>query len=338
MAKAPAPPPGPPPKKRSRVPLPAIVILALLVIGGLAWLLLRSHGSNKDKDFTGYVVSQDVYMSSPISGTLTAVTVKRGDRVGPGQPLFHVDPTVRAAQADQARAQIAQAQAQAQQQQSTLVKARADLAAAQADADRDEAEVKRLSAAQREKPGAVAQLQLDQSEAAYKGALDKRDAARTEVQSATAAIAAAQAQVRQAQAGLTSAQRELSDLAPLAPGPGRVEDVMFKPGESVAANAAVVSIVPDGEVKVRFYVPEYRVNDFKPGRKVAIGCDGCAKDMTATVDFIANSPEYTPPVIYSLDARQKLVFMVEAVPSNAQALVVGQPMDVAGEAKDLPKR
>jgi HlyD family secretion protein len=310
----------------------------VVVVGGVAWLLLRTHGARKDKGFTGYVVSQDVYMSSPASGTLTAVSVKRGDRVAPGQPLFRVDPTVRAAEADQARALIGANQAQVQQQQSALARARADLASAQADADRDEAEVKRLSAAQRQKPGSVAQLQLDQSQAAYRSALDKRDGARAELQSASAAIEAARAQVRQAQAGLTSAEHQLNDLAPVAPSAGRIEDVMFKPGESVAANAAVVSIVPDGEVKVRFYVPEYLVNGFRTGRRVAIGCDGCAKDMTAAVDFVANSPEYTPPVIYSLDARQKLVFMVEAVPSDAQALIPGQPMDVAGEAKDLPKR
>jgi HlyD family secretion protein len=60
--------------------------------------------------------------------------------------------------------------------------------------------------------------------------------------------------------------------------------------------------------------------------------------MTATVGFVASEPEYTPPVIYSLDARQKLVFMVEALPSNPRALVPGQPIDVAPEPGDLPNR
>jgi HlyD family secretion protein len=113
---------------------------------------------------------------------------------------------------------------------------------------------------------------------------------------------------------------------------------MFKPGETVPANVPVVSIVPDGEVKVRFYVPQARVAAYKPGRKVAIACDGCASGMTATVAFVASEPEFTPPVIYSLDARQKLVFMVEAVPSEPRALAPGQPIDVAPAAGDLPKR
>jgi len=60
--------------------------------------------------------------------------------------------------------------------------------------------------------------------------------------------------------------------------------------------------------------------------------------MTATVDFVATRPEYTPPIIYSLDARQKLVWLVEARPSDPAALVPGQPMDVAATSAELRRR
>ena len=52
----------------------------------------------------------------------------------------------------------------------------------------------------------------------------------------------------------------------------------------------------------------------------------------------AYGAEYTPPVIYSLETRDKLVFLVEAVPSNPRALVPGQPIDVAPTAEALPRR
>jgi HlyD family secretion protein len=313
-------------------------VVIVVVAGGLTWWWAGTRRAHSEHSFTGYVVSDNVYMSSPVSGTLTSVSVRRGARVAAGDSLFRVDPTVRAAEADRARAEIAGSSAQLEQQQAMRVRAQADLAAAGAEAQRNEVEMARLAAAQAEKPGSVAQLQVDQARAAYRGARDKRDAARSEVQAATGAITAAQAQVQQARAGLTSAQHQLSDLAPVAPGAGRIDDVMFKPGESVAANVPVVSIVPDGEVKVRFYVPETQVSAYKPGRKVVIGCDGCAAGMTAIVDFVASRPEYTPPVIYSLDARAKLVFLIEAVPSDPLALVPGQPMDVADTAADLPQR
>lgn len=324
---------------RRRLPAKAIIAVAVLVGVALAlWLTLRPHRQRSADSFTGYVVSDNVYMSSPVAGTLTAVSVQRGQRVAAGAPLFRVDPTVRAAQADQARAQIAAQQAIVAQQQAALAGARDQLASAQADADRLNLQLGRLTAAQREKPGSVAQLDIDQARASHQAALAKRDAARSQLGSAGAAIDAARAQVLQARAGLTSAQSQLADLAPVAPSAGRVEDVMFKRGESVGANAAVVSIVPDREVKVRFYVPQSMVSTYQPGRQVAISCDGCASGMTAVVDFVASRPEYTPPIIYSLDARQKLVFEVEARPANPLALVPGQPMDVAGRVEDLPRR
>ena len=50
----------------------------------------------------------------------------------------------------------------------------------------------------------------------------------------------------------------------------------------------------------------------KPGQTVAIACDGCAADLTATITFIAQQEEFTPPVIYSVGNREKLVFKAEA--------------------------
>jgi HlyD family secretion protein len=314
----------------------AVAVLALAVVGLALWWWWQRE--ERAVTFTGYVVSQNVYMTSPVAGTVSAVAVRRGQRVAAGDALFRVDPTVRAAQTEQASAQIAAGRAQVAQQQSGLARGRADLAAAQADAERFGAELRRLTGAQRDKPGSVAQLDIDQARAQYDAALRRRDAARTQLDTASAAIAAARAQVAGAEAGLVSARRELSELAPPAPVAGRVEDVMFKPGESVTPNVPVVSIVPDSEVKVRFYVPQGLVNGYRPGRKVAIGCDGCATGMTATVDFVASEPEYTPPVIYSLEARDKLVFLVEAVPSDPGKLVPGQPIDVAASAGDLPRR
>ncbi len=328
-----------PPRRRPHWRTPLAALAVLLLLAGAAWAWHRHDAAAAHREaFTGYVVSRDIYLASPVGGTLATVAVRRGDRVQAGQALFAVDPTVRAAQADQAAAQVQAGQAQVAQQLAALARAQADARAAQADADRATAELQRLQAAQREKPGAVAGLQLDQASASARAAHDRREAARAAAQTAQAAVQAARAQVQQAQAGGRSAQRELSDLAPRAPGPARVEDVMFHPGESVPANVPVVSLVPDGEVKVRFYVPEPLVARYRPGTRVAIGCDGCAAGLTAQVDFIATRPEYTPPVIYSLDARQKLVFLVEAVPSKPDVLVPGQPLSVGATAADLPTR
>jgi HlyD family secretion protein len=77
-------------------------------------------------------------------------------------------------------------------------------------------------------------------------------------------------------------------------------------------------------------VPQSIVGSLKPGRAVSLRCDGCEAEIPAQITFISNSPEFTPPVIYSNETRDKLVFMVEARPSveNAPKLRPGQPVAV----------
>lgn len=322
--------------RRATRKLPKPLIFAALALALLiGWWLLRDDGRADETRFTGYVVSDNVYLASPIAGAVAWVGVERGQQVTAGTALFRIDPSGRSARLEEARAQVSASSAQVGEQQAALARSRADLAAAEAEAGRIGAELSRLSAADRDKPGAVAGLELDQIRLAHRAALRRRDAARTGLTAAAAAIRAADARVAQSRAGASSAEAELAELAPVAPAAGRVEDVMFRAGEWAAANAPVVSIVPLDKVKLRFYVPQAVVNAYRPGTKVAVACDACPQGMTARVDFVASRPEFTPPVIYSLETRDKLVFLVEAVPSNPKALTPGQPVDVtpfAGKA------
>ena len=69
-----------------------------------------------------------------------------------------------------------------------------------------------------------------------------------------------------------------------------------------------------------------RLGRLLPGRTVRFTCDGCAKGLSARIVFVAPRPEFTPPVIYSREARDRLVYLVEARPSTR--LNPGQPVDV----------
>jgi HlyD family secretion protein len=64
------------------------------------------------------------------------------------------------------------------------------------------------------------------------------------------------------------------------------------------------------------------------GDTVKVRCDGCASDVDARVSFISRTAEYTPPVIYSLEERAKLVYLIEARPQRPESLRVGQPVTV----------
>ena len=92
----------------------------------------------------------------------------------------------------------------------------------------------------------------------------------------------------------------------------------------------MVALLPDGAVKLRFFVPPSALPRLAPGDTVQVGCDGCPDGLTARVSFVATQAEFTPPVIYSNESRSKLVFMVEARPQGeaVRALRPGQPIDV----------
>jgi HlyD family secretion protein len=66
----------------------------------------------------------------------------------------------------------------------------------------------------------------------------------------------------------------------------------------------------------------------KLGQKVSITCDSCAPNITAAVTFIAQQQEFTPPVIFSVGSREKLVFKLEARAPDGLKLNPGQPVEV----------
>jgi HlyD family secretion protein len=115
----------------------------------------------------------------------------------------------------------------------------------------------------------------------------------------------------------------------VSPVTGTVQQVYYRPGEMVPAGRPIVALLPPGNLKVRFYVPEAVLPRLAYGDVIKVNCDGCAGDITARISFIASSAEFTPPVIYSREERSKLVFLVEALPNKPEALRVGQPIDVA---------
>jgi HlyD family secretion protein len=138
----------------------------------------------------------------------------------------------------------------------------------------------------------------------------------------------AQATLREAEARLNASETRLARRKVASAAKGTVQRVYFRPGEMVASGRPVVSILPPENIKVRFYVPQSALPGCSHGQTVILKCDGCANAGTARISYIADSAEFTPPVIYSLEERAKLVFLIEARPDHPENLRVGQPVSV----------
>jgi len=139
--------------------------------------------------------------------------------------------------------------------------------------------------------------------------------------------------LRVAEARVNTSQTRVARRTGFAPVQGTIQQIYFREGEMVAAQRPVLSIMPPGNMKVRFYVPEPDLPKLAVGDEVRVACDNCAGDLTAKIYFIATQAEYTPPVIYSLEERNKLVYLVQARPSRPDVLRVGQPISVFLNAK-----
>lgn len=139
----------------------------------------------------------------------------------------------------------------------------------------------------------------------------------------------AEAALRTAQARLNSAQTRLARRKVVSPVTGSVQQIYFRGGELVPAGKPILALLPPGNLKVRFFVNEAMLPKLNLGEPVSVTCDGCAAPISAKITFIARSSEFTPPVIYSLDERSKLVFLIEARTDRPDRLRVGQPVSVA---------
>lgn len=316
--------------KPQRLLVGGLLLLAAILIVVL-WVAPRFSRSST---LSGYVEGEALYLATPIAGRIDEVLVRRGDQVKPGQRLFVVDPVQLEAQRDQAGAEVSAAKAQAAdarqgQRPVELAIFDANVAAAEATA-RDAASTLRRVRPLVQK-GIYAKARLDDAQATYDAAQAQVAAAKRQREAAALGsredqIRAADSRVQQAGAALTAADARLADIAPTAPGPARVEDVFFQKGEWAPANQPILALLPDDRIKLRFFVPEPAISSYRLGTRVNFTCDGCPGGMSAQITYISPRPEFTPPVIYSREVRDRLVYLVEAKPSVR--LNPGQPVDV----------
>jgi HlyD family secretion protein len=304
-----------------------IIIVAIIIAAAIAaWLLFG--GSKRERMLSGYVEGENLYLASPVAGTVASVSAVEGTRVAAGQALFAIDPATLSAQGQQAQAGVAAARTQIASAEANARQADAELGAAAAEAQRARSDLARLLSVKGDDPTAVAGKDIDAARAAFDAADARMAAARQTADARRAQVSAARAQAEEAAGGRREVEIRVSQLSPAAPSAARVDEVFFQPGEWVSANQPVVSLLPDAKVRVRFFVPEKQVARYRPGTKVRFSCDGCPSGLDATIRYVSPRPEFTPPIIFSRDSRDRLVFMVEAWPARGATLQPGLPVDV----------
>src|SRR5580765_8880404 len=309
--------------------------LTLLIVAGI----LAACSGDKPTTYQGYVEGEYVHVASPVGGRLERLLVQRGQTVEAKARLFELEADQETAAKRQADEQLKATQAQLAdlrvgRRNPELDVAKAQLAQAVA-AEQQAAQQLKRDEAQFE-VGGIPRAQLEDSRAnhAIKAARVRELQGQLDVSQLPARedqIRAQDAQVAAARAASSQSSWRLDQKHVAATEGGLVVDTLYREGEWVPPGSPVVRMLPPQNVKVRFFVPQAVAGGLKPGRNVVLRCDGCGADVPAAVSYVADAPEFTPPIIYSNETRAKLVFMVEArpTPENAAKLRPGQPVSVS---------
>jgi HlyD family secretion protein len=296
-------------------------------------------GRSPSNRVQGYIEGEFVYVASPLAGTLEQLEVRRGAQVKAGDLLFALDSAPEKAAQQEAARRLAQGRANLEDARKGRRPSELESIEAQMHQARAALEFSEKELARQEQlaitPGSTTEQELDRARSIRDQ--NRQHFAQLEAELETARLgarpdqlAAAEANVQALEAALAKAEWNLSQKRQSAPQAGIVFDTLYREGEWIAAGRPVVSLLSPENVKLRVFVPEPWLGGIHVGDNLQVFVDGMNGAITGRVSFISPRAEFTPPVIYSRENRNKFVFLIEAVfdPALAAQLHPGQPVDV----------
>ena len=264
--------------------------------------------------------------------------MERGAQVKKGDMLFELENVAERAARNESERRLAQAKATLEdarkgKRPSEIQSLEAQLGQAHAALELSMQELARQD--KLAKTGATAATDLDKARSTNDQNINRVAQLEADIKTAKLGsrddmVVAAEAEVHAREAALAKAEWDLAQKRQDAPQDALVFDTLYREGEWVAAGKPVVVLLPPPNIKVRAFVPQAKSSTIHPGDKVRVYVDGVSAPFEGKVTYISPQAEYTPPVIYSRESREKLVFMIEARFDDATAakLHPGQPVDV----------
>jgi HlyD family secretion protein len=317
-------------------PAKSFARLALLV--GTA-LLLAGCAPKKSAGYQGYLEGEFVYVAAPLAGQLEKLAVAKGSRIAAGTPLFTLEHASELAAQSQAADQLRAAEARLADARKGQRPSELATLTARLDQARAAAELSALDLTRQKNlfdTRVLAAADYDRARLTHERNLRAVEELSAQLATAglggrTDALAAAEAEVSAAAAAKAKTDWAVAQKSQSAPRAALVYDTLYREGEFVAAGNPVVALLPAENIKVRFFVPEAEFAALTAGATVRIAITGRPAPLEARISYLSPSPEYTPPILYNRENRSKLVFMVEAVFTDANVardLHPGQPVDV----------
>ncbi len=249
--------------------------------------------------------SELVQIGSALSGLITELNVRPGDRVAPGQVLFTVDDRAARAQLQEAQAAIAQARAAIAEASSTRATAARQLALYRSVDD----------------PAAVSRAEVIRVEG--------------EAAAANERLSVARAQLQAAQARANTARTEIDRLTVRAPIAGQILTVNIRKGEFVGTQGGsnTQPFIEMGEtdpLHVRIDIDEERAPYVAFGEPATVSPRGAA-DQQVQASFVRAEPLVVPKRSLTNSAAERVdvrvLQVIYRLPETNGLFRVGQQVD-----------
>jgi len=294
---------------------PTDLMLALIC---LAVLTAGCSDNDKAASGSGFIETDEVLVSSEVTGRVMEKYFNEGSLVGRGDILLAVDPTRIELQLKSAQASLGAAEA-------NLNVTEVQLSQAMEAEKLAESEFKR--ATDLLKSGTANQRQYDQARFEY-------DSAQKSRQIAGARIAAVEAEIEKIRAEMARLQRELDDTTPEAPIAGTILEEYVNIGELLSLGRPIATIAGLDTVSVKIFLGAGAFAGVRLGDRAVIDTESGEKKFTGVVVWTSNEAEFTPKNVQTKESRAGLVYAVKvSIPNPDHFLKVGMPVYVTLESR-----
>lgn len=113
-----------------------------------------------------------------------------------------------------------------------------------------------------------------------------------------------------------------------APSQGYVFDIFYSIGELIPANQPVMSVVLPENNYIEFFVPANQLSQLSYQQELEYQYYGDKAWKKAKINYISQTAEYMPPILYTQDHQDELVFRIRAQPDITQNMILGQPIKI----------
>lgn len=310
-----------------------LLLIPLFIFGGCQKADIHTYH--------GYAEGEYINVSSTQSGKLDKLFVKRGDKVAPDSNLFALECDSELLALQQASADLSAAEATLKDYEKgsrpeEIEVLKAQLSQALANADNAAIQLNRNKALY--PANAVSKTQLDDSETLVKITAAKVKELKNMLDVAKLSkrldqITAQKARIKQLTSAVAQAQWKVDEKGVKSRYNALIFDTLYREGEFVPMGGIIIRLLPPENIKIRFFVPQKVAESLQIGHRVSIISRNDGKKISAKVTYISPEAEFTPPIIYSNETKDKLTYMIEAYPDQTDAPLLhpGQPVEVSLE-------